>query len=82
MSQGMKTICSCGDNNPHIVAKRVTLDGYSVDLWNDGAITDRMGNGLRPSKKRSLSLWETASRVCITTWAELIQKPLKPQGTN
>jgi len=39
----MKTDCSCGKNETHIIMSRNTSDGKTVCLWSDGYITDRTG---------------------------------------
>lgn len=35
--------CSCGEVSSHVVARRVTADGFPVLLWSDGAVTGRAG---------------------------------------
>lgn len=32
-------ICSCGEQEDHVVARRKTADGISVQVWSDGAVT-------------------------------------------
>lgn len=32
-------MCTCGNTETHIIAKRQAFDGKSVRLWSDGAIT-------------------------------------------
>jgi len=54
------TTCSCGTTEQHVVARRLTSDGYGVALWCDGAVTGRFGNALpgvpivRPRKLASV----------------------------
>jgi hypothetical protein len=38
--------CSCGETLPHVIARRTTADGVSVEVWHDGAVTGRSGNAL------------------------------------
>lgn len=38
--------CSCGETALHVVARRSTADGVSVEVWHDGAITGRSGVAL------------------------------------
>lgn len=47
--------CTCGEAGPHIIARRSTVDGKHVCLWNDGALTWALGyhikGGMRPRTK-------------------------------
>lgn len=36
-------LCTCGDAASHVVARRLTADGVAVCLWDDGAVTGRLG---------------------------------------
>jgi hypothetical protein len=74
--------CSCGEPDPHVVARRVTEDGVFVEIWSDGAITGRAGSrlpGLRITRARSAPAHERARRaawlvgdeVCLYGIAEL-----------
>lgn len=38
--------CTCGNDQPHIVARRRTADDVAVEIWHDGAITGRAGRAL------------------------------------
>jgi hypothetical protein len=31
--------CTCGDEKPHIIAKRRTFDNIGVMMWSDGSVT-------------------------------------------
>jgi hypothetical protein len=75
-------VCSCGEPSPHVIARRRTLDGYDVCLWDDGAITGALGyriNGVpmrRPRTEAARALARTAGRLllgeaCIRNLAEL-----------
>ena len=35
--------CSCGNPEPHIVARRTTADSTILCLWSDGDVTLRLG---------------------------------------
>lgn len=39
-AQGLAA-CSCGETKAHEVMRRTTADGYTLSIWNDGAITHR-----------------------------------------
>lgn len=37
-------ICTCGEPESHVIAKRRTADNIAVLLWSDGAVTGRFGD--------------------------------------
>jgi hypothetical protein len=41
--------CSCGNAEPHTIARRQTADGKHVCLWDDGSLTWALGNRIRGS---------------------------------
>lgn len=38
--------CSCGDPQPHVIAKRRTTNDIDLAFWNDGQLTGRLGHYL------------------------------------
>ncbi len=72
-------LCSCGNREPHVTARRATLDGKTVEIWSDGAITGRMGLGLfgdRPRDPGNLPRYRRAAdllkeEVCLYEMSEL-----------
>ena len=42
-------ICSCGNPESHIIARRKTADEKSVLLWSDGSLTWALGHAVRGS---------------------------------
>ena len=36
-------MCSCGNDDRHVVGKRITGDGKRILLWSDGIVTTRLG---------------------------------------
>jgi hypothetical protein len=74
--------CSCGESRPHVVARRTTADGVSVEVWDNGAITGRFGFKLegvpiaRPRTQNAVDLARRAGQlfageVCIHDAADL-----------
>lgn len=45
------SVCSCGDAEPHIIARRSTYDGKHVLLWDDGGLTWALGYAIRGSSR-------------------------------
>jgi len=39
-------MCTCGNTEPHIIARRSTLDGIGIVCWDNGAIVGRFGTAL------------------------------------
>lgn len=56
----------------YVIMERLTYDGVRALLWNDGALTDRMGNGLRPNKKKLPGRVRLMEDATILTWDELV----------
>jgi len=62
----INAVCRCDEVAPHVVARRLTTDGIGVEVWQDGAITGRLGFGLegvpvvRPRSRGSVSLAQRA----------------------
>lgn len=42
----MTSKCSCGSTSAHVVARRTTADDVAVEIWDNGAITGRLGFAL------------------------------------
>ena len=40
------SLCSCGCDHPHVIARRETADGKLIHVWSDGDVTTSMGWGL------------------------------------
>jgi hypothetical protein len=38
-----KNVCSCGCDDSHVIAKRLTADGKIVWFWSDGMVTFALG---------------------------------------
>lgn len=49
-------MCTCGQAATHVIAKRATLDGVTVALWSDGAITSRMGLYVRHGARTAVAV--------------------------
>jgi hypothetical protein len=75
-------LCSCGEAEAHIVARRMTADGYSVVLFDRGGICGGMGTSfpgvpfVRPRTPEALSLalragWLFMGEVCLYDTGEL-----------
>lgn len=75
-------MCTCGETKPHIIATRTDLDGLSVTMWDDGAITGALGIGIngvpirRPKTTEQIEATRRIGRlfmgeVCIYRRAEL-----------
>jgi hypothetical protein len=62
-------VCSCGHDRAHVISRRLTADGISVELWSDGPITGRFGFALpgvpvvRPRTVESLHVALRAGRL-------------------
>ena len=73
--------CTCGTTRPHVIARRSTADGVSLEFWSDGAVTGRMGMGLYggvPLKSENLPLYLQAAQlvageVCLYEASEVRQ---------
>lgn len=72
--------CSCGEIEPHIVARRVTADGKHVCLWDDGTLTWSLGyhirGGMRPRTEAQHQTalrvgWLVLGEVCLHDAAEV-----------
>lgn len=71
--------CSCGDPAHHVIAKRQTADGRTVQFWEDSAITGALGQGFH--QHAAHKAWQKAIRhqaadllqeeVCLYDHAEL-----------
>ena len=63
--------CSCGETKPHPVARRFTAYDTEVVLWDDGAVTGRMGFKLpdvpmvRPKTEAAKALALRAGRLLM-----------------
>lgn len=58
--------CTCGETEPHTIAKRRTADGITVMLWSDGAVTGAFGGrfpGLPVRRPRTVEGANKARRV-------------------
>jgi hypothetical protein len=61
--------CSCGESEPHVIARRRTADGIGVDFWHDGAITGLFGRALpgvpvaRPRSAEGLALTQATANL-------------------
>jgi hypothetical protein len=80
----MTNLCTCGDTEPHVIARRTTADGIAVEVWHDGAITGRCGRaralpGVPIARPRTAEAFHLARRaasllageVCLYDLAEL-----------
>lgn len=70
--------CSCGDAEPHVIARRMSADGAIVKLWSDGAVSSGLGftilRGVRSGRRHELALraaWLLADEVCLYDRGEL-----------
>ncbi len=69
-------MCSCGNPDPHPIARKQTADGVNVHVWSDGLVTDAsIVAGYLPDvgRKRlpAARLWAFAGEVWLYTLAEL-----------
>lgn len=75
-------ICSCGNPDAHVIARRQTADGADVVLWENGAITGALGLALpgvrvarprtREGRAAALALgWRIMGEVALYDAAEL-----------
>lgn len=64
-------VCSCGEVAAHVVSKQKTYDGIDVLLWNDGLITDRLGNMKRGYKLPVRNMWRHWQDIGVYTWNEI-----------
>jgi len=60
------TTCTCGCTEPHVIAKRVTDDGYTIKCWSDGMVTDRFGVCLRGLGKSRMAHAQESDRKAMT----------------
>lgn len=73
-------MCSCGETGLHVVAKRQSNDGFTVELWSDGMLTAAYGTRF-PKCGPARNAWsERADRtvgesligeVCLYDMAEI-----------
>lgn len=47
--------CTCGNPNPHVIAKRRTVDGIDLAFWSDGQLTGRLDHYLNEIGRKRLS---------------------------
>lgn len=69
-------MCSCGNPEPHPVARKTTMDGVHVHVWSDGLVTDAsIIAGYLPGVGRrrlpAARLWAFVGEVCLYPAAEL-----------
>jgi hypothetical protein len=69
-------MCTCGNTEPHPIARKTTADGVKVHVWSDGMVTDASiiagylaGVGRR--KVPVARLWAFAGEVCVFDASEL-----------
>lgn len=66
-------MCTCGNSEPHVIARRTTSDGVAVEIWHDGAITGRLGRSIpgvpiaRPRTPKSIETSRTAANFVAST---------------
>ena len=64
-------MCSCGEKGPHVIMRRVTVDGTEVLLWDNGAVTGPLGYALagvpiaRPRTPEAVEAARTAGRLVM-----------------
>ena len=64
-------MCSCGEKGPHVIMRRVTVDGAEVLLWDNGAVTGPLGYALagvpiaRPRTPEAVEAARTAGRLVM-----------------
>jgi hypothetical protein len=75
-----QTKCSCGTLEDHIVARRKTLDGICILVWNDGKVTDRMCRYLPGCSKKPKDISEFSDRVSLYNLSELPAQFFKQKG--
>ena len=70
--------CSCGDTSAHPMASRTTMDGYSLLLWSDGALTDAAGTYCVRGKRGAAQVeaartagWAVMHHAGWYNWAEI-----------
>lgn len=75
-------VCSCGETEHHIIARRKTADGIGVCVWSDGLVTGYLGMVLpgvtcvRPRTVEAVNrerraAWMLAEWVCLYDVAEV-----------
>ena len=75
----MSTTCTCGETEPHVVARRETTDGLRVELWDNGAVTGGYGYALdgipiaRPRTAEGLFLARAAGWFFVG-WVEWYER--------
>ena len=92
MQTTTRTTCSCGNTEPHPIARKTTADGVKVHVWSDGMVTDASiiagylpGVGRKKVPATRLSAF--ADEVCVFDASELgslvaeHQKAAKRQAT-
>lgn len=71
----MKHVCSCGEAEPHVIARRTTADGFMVHVWSDGWLTNRLSERIAklPATHafQRKELWTALDLVSLVDWAEL-----------
>lgn len=54
-----------------VIARRITLDGIAVQIWSDGALTDRLGRNTIRGRIPVALAFVVADEICLYGWAEL-----------
>ena len=71
------TVCSCGETEPHQIARKTTFDGRTICLWSDGQMTAPMGLYVAGIGRKRLSmerLWEIANDAALLTMDEIVEQ--------
>jgi len=72
--------CTCGETEPHIIARRSTTDGKHVCLWDDGSLTWALGYTIRGAAQPKTAAqraearragWLVLGEVCLYSAAEV-----------
>lgn len=69
--------CSCGNHEPHVIARRKSADGFIVKFWSDGAVTSALGLYIvQGSRGKSLdaairAAWRVAENVELYDYREI-----------
>ncbi|MCH8517911.1 MAG: hypothetical protein LAT68_16535 [Cyclobacteriaceae bacterium] len=71
--------CSCGNPEPHVIARRQTYDGREVNLWSDGDLTQLLGIripglGMPRSDASRRANMEVIKNVCLYNLNEIPAK--------
>jgi hypothetical protein len=84
-------MCTCGNSAPHVIARRATSDGVTVEIWHDGAITGRLGRaipgvpiarprtpaGLERAKETARLVADAVALYDVSELPELVQRARK-----